>query len=80
MSGARGITNDEILTRREAADLLKLPQRTIDYLVGTGQIPFSRLGKRSVRFRRSRLLAWMDEREKVEYRLNRGATVRKWRT
>jgi excisionase family DNA binding protein len=62
---------DEVLTRSEAADMLKLPQRTLDYLVSTRQIPYSRLGQKSVRFRQSRLLRWMDEREKVEYRLNR---------
>lgn len=65
------ITNEEILTREEAAKMLKLPKRTLDYLVSTGQIPFSRLGKRSVRFRRQRLFEWMEEREKIEYRLNR---------
>ena len=62
---------DEILTRGEAADLLKLPKRTLDYLVGTGQIPFARNGKRSVRFTRSRLLEWLAEREGIEYRLSR---------
>lgn len=64
---------DEILTRGEAADLLKLPKRTLDYLVGTGQIPFARIGKRSVRFTRLRLLEWLSEREGVEYRLSRAA-------
>jgi excisionase family DNA binding protein len=64
-------TQDEILTRGEAADLLKLPKRTLDYLVGTGQIPFARIGKRSVRFTRKRLLEWLVEREGIEYRLSR---------
>ena len=64
---------DEILTRGEAADLLKLPRRTLDYLVGTGQIPYARIGKRSVRFTRSRLLEWLAEREGIEYRLSRAA-------
>jgi len=66
-------TQDEILTRGEAADLLKLPKRTLDYLVGTGQIPFARIGKRSVRFTRKRLLEWLVEREGIEYRLSRVA-------
>jgi excisionase family DNA binding protein len=64
---------DEILTRGEAAELLKLPKRTLDYLVGTGQIPFARIGKRSVRFTRTRLLEWLAEREGIEYRLPRAA-------
>ena len=67
------ITNDEILTRTEAAGMLKMPRRTLDYLVATGQIPFSRIGKRSVRFTRSRLLKWLQEREGIEYRLPRAA-------
>jgi excisionase family DNA binding protein len=62
---------DEILTRAEAAELLKLPKRTLDYLVSTNQIAFSRIGKRSVRFTRSRLMEWLAEREGIEYRLSR---------
>ena len=62
--------HDAILTRKEAADLLKIPPRTLDYLVSTKQIPFSRLGRRSVRFSRARLFEWFREREGVEYRLN----------
>ena len=60
----------EILKRAGASELLQIPVRTIDYLVSTGQIPFSRLGKRSVRFSRTRLLEWFNEREGVEYRKN----------
>ncbi len=67
----KGITNDEILTRTEAAGMLKMPRRTLDYLVATGQIPFSRIGKRGVRFTRGRLLEWRQEREGIEYRLPR---------
>ena len=66
-------TIDAILTRKEAAEMLKLPKRTLDYLVGTSQIPFSRLGKRNVRFSRSRLMEWLRERENVEFRINHPA-------
>lgn len=62
---------DEFLKRGDVAELFKIPVSTIDYLVVTGQIPFSRLGKRSVRFERARLLEWFRGREKVEYRLPR---------
>jgi len=62
----------EILTRKEAAGVLKMPLRTLDHLVRTNQIPYSRLGKRSVRFSEDRLMAWLREREGVEFRLNRG--------
>ena len=66
-------TIDAILTRKEAAEMLKLPRRILDYLVGTSQIPFSRLGKRNVRFSRSRLMEWLRERENVEFRINHPA-------
>jgi len=58
----------EILTRVEASDMLKLRLRTLDYLVQTGQIPFSRIGKRCVRFSRARLLQYLVDREGVEFR------------
>ena len=68
---AQTLVSDEILNRKEASEMLKIPQRTLDYLVATGQIPFSRVGKRSVRFTRSRLLEWLKEREGIAYRLPR---------
>ena len=68
---ARTAVQDEILNRKEAAEMLKIPQRTLDYLVATGQVPFSRVVKRSVRFTRNRLLEWLREHEGVEYRLPR---------
>jgi excisionase family DNA binding protein len=58
----------EVLTRKEASELLKIPIRTLDYLVSTNQIPYSRIGKRSVRFDRGRLEIWFQEREGVEFR------------
>jgi len=58
----------EILTRKEVSEFLKIPMRTIDYLVQTDQMPFSRLGKRSVRFSKERLLDWFRKREGVEFR------------
>ena len=61
----------EFLTRQEVSEKLKIPLRTIDYLVSTGQIPFSRLGRRSVRFSSTRIEEWFIEREGVEFRYNR---------
>ena len=62
---------DEILLKKEAAEFLKISNRTLDYLVVTGQIPFSRIGKRGVRFSKNRLLEWIKEREGVEYHTER---------
>ena len=58
---------ETILTRTEAANYLRLPLRTVDYLVNTKQIRFSRVGKRNVRFSRKRLEQWFQERESIEY-------------
>ena len=59
---------DDILIKDEVSKLFKMPGRTVDYLVQTDQIPFSRIGKRSVRFSKARLLEWFKEREGVELR------------
>ncbi len=61
----------EILIRKEAAEFLKIPMRTLDYLVQTDQIPFSRVGKRSVRFDKERLSEWFKDREGIEFRHNK---------
>jgi excisionase family DNA binding protein len=58
---------DEVLKTDEAGQFLQLSERTVEYLVSTNQIPFSRVGKRGVRFLKSRLLEWLKEREGVEY-------------
>lgn len=59
----------QILTRQDVSNNFKIPLKTIDYLVRTGQIPFFRVGKRGVRFNAARLTEWTVEREGVEYRL-----------
>jgi excisionase family DNA binding protein len=62
----------EILSRQEASSFLRLPIRTLDYLVTTGQIPFSRIGRRRVVFQRARLLEYLRDREGVAYHRSRG--------
>ena len=44
---------DEVLTKNEAVEFLKMSPKTIDYLIVSDQIPYSRLGKRSVRSSRT---------------------------
>ncbi len=56
----------EVLTRKEVAQLLKVPLRTIDFWTKTGQIPFSRLGGRTIRFSKERLDAWFLEKEALQ--------------
>lgn len=60
--------DNEVMTRKEAAEFLRISQGSVAYLVKTDQIPYSRLGKRNVRFYRERLIEWMKERESVELR------------
>jgi excisionase family DNA binding protein len=62
------VSYDEYLTRDELSALIKVPKATIDYWVTTGGIPFSRLGRRTVRFSRARIAEFMKEREGVEFR------------
>lgn len=50
--------DDEILTLKEAAQLLKLSKRTLYYLVENGKIPYLKAG-RLLRFSRAALLAWL---------------------
>ncbi len=52
----------EVLTLREAAAYLRLPERTFRRLLAEGKLPGFRLGQQW-RFRRSALEVWMEERE-----------------
>ena len=57
-----------ILIRKEVSDKWRLNLATLDYLVQTGQIPFSRIGKRCVRFDEDRLDEFFKSREGIEFR------------
>jgi excisionase family DNA binding protein len=67
------MTEDRVLTKEEAASFLKVSERTLDYLIQSGSdIPFSRLSERGpIRFRESRLLGWMGEREGIKKTYNK---------
>ena len=62
----------DILTRPEAAEFLRIPLHSLNFLVSTNQIPYSRLGRRRIVFLRDRLIEYVRERENVEYRMPRG--------
>ena len=64
---------DEVLKTKDVSSFLKVPEKTIQYLVSTGQIPFSRIGKRGVRFSKNRIMDWFNSREGIEYRLKRNS-------
>jgi excisionase family DNA binding protein len=51
----------EILTPHEVAELLRVSRRTINHLVAAEAIPFMRIGKRAVRFRREAVMKWLRE-------------------
>ena len=56
--------NDEILTSREARELLKIGRTTLWELTRSNVIPAYRVGRGSksgIRYKRSELLAWLDQ-------------------
>jgi excisionase family DNA binding protein len=55
--------DDEVLTKEELAKLLKTTVRTVDRLRTEG-MPFFRIGN-MVRFNKAKVLAWLEEQEKV---------------
>jgi excisionase family DNA binding protein len=61
---ARSEGGDEILTSREARDLLKIGRTKLWQLTGENVIPAYRLGHgktSALRYKRSELLAWLDQ-------------------
>ena len=54
----------EILTFEETREFLKVSKSTLYRLVQNRQIPCSKVG-RSWRFRKERLIKWMDREEKI---------------
>ena len=57
----------QIYTREEVANKYKLKMGTLDYLVSSGEIPYSRLGKRIIRFDSQKLDAWFEKQEGKAY-------------
>lgn len=51
----------EILTAREAAEFLRIGKNQLYELAGRGAVPCRRIG-RTLRFSRSALIRWMDDR------------------
>ncbi len=57
-------TNDEILTRREVQELLKIGRTKLWELTRKNVIPAYRMGsgnRSGLRYKRSELLAWLDQ-------------------
>jgi excisionase family DNA binding protein len=54
--------NDDILNRKEAADLLKMNIESVSRLARDGGLPHKRVGK-EYRFLRSQLMSWMAARD-----------------
>ena len=55
---------DDLLTRAEVAQYLRVSDRTVSRLIRTGQLPASRIG-RAVRIRQSDLLDMLDEKPSI---------------
>lgn len=57
---------DELYVERQAAQLLKVSEKTLQYwrLIGSGP-KFVRISKRCVRYRRRDLIAWIEQHLKA---------------
>lgn len=60
--------HQQLLTRKQVCELLQVPKRTLQLWMHQGEIPFIRIGRRSVRFDRERLDQWLKERENMPVR------------
>ncbi len=60
LSILNGESSDELLTYQQVQVEFSLPRGTLFYWVHNRQIPYVRLGPRTVRFRRSELRRWLD--------------------
>lgn len=66
------IAADVFVPYEGAAFILGVPITTVRALVCTGQIPHTRIGPRTPRFRPSELIAWLEARKVVPIRKARG--------
>ncbi len=58
----------EILLKKDVSEKYHIPLKTLDYLIATKQIPYSRMYKRNgIRFSSVRLAEWFAAREMAEY-------------
>ena len=53
-------------TKKDVANFLGITVRTVENMMAQSSLPFYRLGTRRVRFRFSDVLAWMEEKNKVD--------------
>jgi excisionase family DNA binding protein len=73
--GAR-VSNGDILTKRDLADLLQVSERTVERWMSEGSIPYVPLPKRGAwseaRFLRSEIVEWMRKRTVKPIRVPQG--------
>lgn len=53
--------NEEIFNKESVAAFLRVKPRTIQEWMKKGLIPYSKLPSGSVRFRKSKIMAWMEK-------------------
>lgn len=61
MATTTPIAPRKFLTRHEAADLLRISDRTLYSLTKSGQVPYIRLGQRCVRYPVEELERWLKQ-------------------
>jgi len=61
------LDTERLLTKKQAAELLQIAERTIDRLIAKGDFPkpiaFGDGTRGNVRFRRREVIAWMDQHQ-----------------
>lgn len=56
---------EEVMTKPQAAEFIKVCPRTLDNHMKRGWVPFSKLPSGAVRFRRSQLIAFLETYQRV---------------
>jgi len=56
------MVDQQLLTRSQVCKLLQIPLRTLEHWMSLNEIPYIRVGRRSVRFDKGRIEEWLRER------------------
>ena len=59
------MVDQQLLTRTHVCKLLQIPLRTLEHWMKLNEIPYIRVGRRSVRFDKKRLEEWLRDRENM---------------
>ena len=72
--------DEELLTKKEVCQRLRLGDRTVDRWMRAGRLPFHRLGKKILRFRWHEILAALERQRKGKVESGKRKTETKRQT